>query len=178
MADSCIICQIIEGSIASKKVYEDEEIIAFLDFNGAARGHTFIAPKKHFAIFEQIPDALITKIFSLSNKVSSALFETLGAHGTNIFITNGVSAGQTIAHFTVNVIPRKEGDGINLQWKPRQLSEEEMSTVELRVKGETKNIGVSGTTPIEKAAKKEEPRQAFESDEENYLWRSVNRRIS
>ena len=176
MAD-CVICQIIEGNVPSKKIYEDDEILAFLDMNGATPGHTFIVPKKHYPIFEQIPDELVGKLFSVSNKISTALFETLQVQGTNIFITNGVSAGQSVAHFVINIIPRKEGDGVNLQWQPKQLNEEEMSTVELKIKEGTKDIGVADTSEA-KVEKKEEKRESISADEENYLWKSVNRKIS
>ena len=92
----------------------------------------------------------------------------MGAQGTNIFVSNGVSAGQSVAHFTVNVIPRKEGDNVNLEWKPIQLSEEEMSTAELKIKEVTKDMG----------AEKQEKRESLDADEENYLWKSVNRKIA
>ncbi|MCK5283399.1 MAG: HIT family protein [Nanoarchaeota archaeon] len=178
MADSCVICQIIEGKVASKKIYEDDEIVAFLDFNGAAPGHTFVVPKKHYPIFEQIPDPLVGKLFSVSNKISTALFETLKVQGTNIFITNGVNAGQSVAHLVINVIPRKERDGINLQWKPKQLSEEEMSTIELKIKEGTRNVGGFDTGSGESVQAKGEKRESVASDEENLLWKSVNRRIA
>ena len=172
----CLICQIIEGKVPSKKIYEDDEILAFLDYNGASRGHTFIVPKKHYPIFEQVPDELVEKIFSVANKISTALFETMNVQGTNIFIANGVSAGQSVAHFIVNVIPRTEGDGINLQWNPKQLSEEEMSTVEIKIKEGTKDIGVSQSAQS-KIETKTEQREVI-SGEHNYLWKSVNKRIA
>lgn len=177
MADNCVICQIVDGTVASKKVYEDDEVLAVLDFNGASKGHVFVVPKKHIPIFEQVPDALSGKLFSISNKISTALFESLGAQGTNIFVTNGLSAGQSVAHFVINIIPRKEGDGINLQWKPRQMSEEEMSTVELKIKEQTKNIG-GFDSKEKKEEKKDSKAESIGNDEENYLWKSINRRVA
>ena len=139
--NNCIVCQIIENKIPSKKIYEDELVMAVLDVNGSNPGHCFILPKAHYPIIEQVPNNEVGRLFQVSNKISSAIFETLGAQGTNIFAANGIPAGQTVAHFTINVIPRKDNDGINLQWQPKQLSEEEMSTVELKLKEQTKNIG-------------------------------------
>lgn len=139
--DTCIVCQIARGTIPSKKVYEDDSVLAVLDVNGANPGHCFILPKEHYPIIEQVPDIEIKKIFSVANKISSSVFEALQAQGTNIFVANGIPAGQTVAHFIVHVIPRFEKDGINLQWKPKQLDEEEMSTIELKLKEQAKNIG-------------------------------------
>ena len=126
---NCIICSIIAGNIPSKKVYEDDLILGVIDMNGANPGHCFVMPKNHYAILEQVPDNEVAKLFQASNKISRAIFESIGAQGTNIFLANGIPAGQTVAHVTVNVIPRKENDGVNLQWAPKQLSEEEISTV-------------------------------------------------
>ena len=172
--EGCIVCQIIANNVPSKKVYEDELTLAVLDVNGANPGHCFVMPKKHYQIIEQVPDAEIGKLFAVSNKISSAIFESLGAKGTNIFVANGVPAGQTVAHFTINVIPRKENDGINLQWQPRQLSEEEMSTVELRLKEQTKNIG--HFEKEEKKTKIHAPKPALLSEnEEEYFTKQMRR---
>lgn len=173
--EKCIVCRIIEGGIPSKKIYEDELVMAVLDVNGANPGHCFLMPKNHYPIIEQVPDAEIGKLFQVSNKISSAIFESLGAQGTNLFIANGIPAGQTVAHFTINIIPRKENDGINLQWQPRQLGEEEMSTVELKLKEQTKNIG-----HFEKEREKPKihaTKQAVLSDEEEEYFSRQLRRV-
>ena len=140
--DSCLICQIVEGKIPSFKIGENQKAIAVLDINGANPGHAFVIPKNHYPIFEQVPDEDVGLIFDLANKVSIALFDLIGAEGTNLFIANGVPAGQTVAHFLINVVPRKQNDGINLQWKPKQLGEEELATVELKMKEELKGAAV------------------------------------
>lgn len=172
--ESCIVCQIVAGKVPSKKIYEDELAIAVLDVNGANPGHCFVMPKSHYPIIEQVPDIEIARLFQISNKISSAIFESLGAQGTNIFVANGIPAGQTVAHFTINVIPRKENDGINLQWQPKQLSEEEMSTVELKLKEQTKNMG-----HFEKEEKKPKPHLqkqiALSDEEEEYFDRQMRR---
>lgn len=175
--EDCLICGIIKGKIPSKKIYEDEDTLVILDVNGALPGHCFVLPKEHYPILEQVPDFIIAKLFSIANKISSTLFESLNIQGTNIFVANGVAAGQTVAHFTINVIPRKENDGINLQWQPKQLNEEEMSTVELKLKEGTKNIGY-----FEKkkpgAAKKETKEKTVtisDEEEENYLIKSLKK---
>jgi len=175
-SERCVVCQIIESRIPSKKIYEDELAMAVLDVNGANPGHCFIMPKNHYPIIEQVPDDEIGRLFQISNKISVAIFESLGAQGTNIFVANGIPAGQTVAHFTINVIPRKENDGINLQWKPKQLSEEEMSTVELKLKDETKNIGIEPEKKAKKTLKTLEPQPvALSEEEETYFAKQMRR---
>lgn len=173
--EGCIVCGIIAGRIPSKKVYEDDLAMAVLDVNGSNPGHCFVMPKNHYPIIEQVPDAEIGKLFQVSNKISTAIFESLGVQGTNLFVANGIPAGQTVAHFTINIIPRKENDGINLQWQPRQLSEEEMSTVELKLKEQSKNIG--HFEKEKKPAKLSAPKPIEISNEEEEFFSSQIRRL-
>lgn len=175
MRESCLVCQIAAGRIPSKKIYEDDLSLAVLDVNGANPGHCFVFPKNHYPIIEQVPDAEIGKLFQVSNKISTAIFESLGAQGTNIFVANGVPAGQTVAHFTINIIPRNENDGINLQWQPKQLSEEEMSTVELKLKEQAKNVG--HFEQEKKTQKAYAPKQVILSDEEEESFSRQLRRL-
>lgn len=171
---ACLVCQIIEGKIPSKKIYEDDLVMAVLDVNGSSPGHCFVIPKNHYPIIEQVPDVEVSRLFQVSNKISSAIFESLGAQGTNIFVANGIPAGQTVAHFMINIIPRKENDGINLQWQPKQLNEEEISTIELKLKEQAKNIGY-----FEKEEKK--PRVhapkpvSFSEEEDEYFIKQMRR---
>ncbi|MCH8067090.1 MAG: HIT family protein [Nanoarchaeota archaeon] len=179
--ESCLICQIVANKVPSHKVYEDDLTLAVLDVNGANPGHCFVIPKNHYPIIEQVPDQELANLFGVANKISSSIFENLKAQGTNIFVANGIPAGQTVAHFVINVIPRKENDGINLQWKPKQLTQEEMSTVELKLKEQIENIGVGKIEPIEGSKTLSGPVQAgtqpiSEDDEdEDYISRQMNR---
>ncbi len=173
--ENCILCQIVAGKIPSKKVYEDDEVVAILDVNGASIGHCFVMPKEHFAIFEQVPDSLVGKLFKVANAVSSAIFETLNVQGTNIFVSNGTSAGQTVAHFMINVIPRKEGDGINLQWQPKQVSQEELTSIESRLKEQTAGGVQAQTEKAEENPVPAEKEPEVISGEENYLVKQLRR---
>jgi len=179
--ESCLICQIVGNNVPSYKIYEDDLILAVLDVNGSNPGHCFIIPKNHYPIIEQVPDAEIAHMFTIANKISSSIFENLKSQGTNIFVANGIPAGQTVAHFTINVIPRKENDGINLQWKPKQLTEEEMSTVELKLKEQIQNIGVENiekTDQPKTIPENTEPQQTqpiSDDDEEDYVAKQLRR---
>ena len=174
--ESCLICQIVANNIPSYKVYEDEMAIAALDFNGANPGHCFIIPKNHYPILEQVPNEDLGHLFLVANKVSSAIFESLRAQGTNIFVANGIPAGQAVAHFMINVIPRKENDNISLQWATKQMSEEEMSTVELKLKENMQ--GVAGESPEKKEKHKahaERPKPFISDDEEDYFMSQLRK---
>src|SRR3989338_1894436 len=106
----CILCQIVAGKIPSKKIYEDQFCLAVLDINPATKGHILILPKEHYAIMPQVPDEPLAYLFTAAKKISQALLRGLKMSGTNIFIANGLAAGQKSQHFMLHLIPRKEGD--------------------------------------------------------------------
>ena len=108
----CKICEKIEKE-KELRIYEDNEVIAFLEEKPTTPGQIILLPKKHVPILEQLSNKLIGYIFTIANKLSSALFDSIGCHGTNILINNGIAAGQKHSHFSLNIIPRKEEDNIN-----------------------------------------------------------------
>ena len=171
----CEFCTLIKGKM--NKVYEDEQIFVMHAPKPATFGHLLVLPKKHAMIIEQIPDFEIGEMFGKINKISTAVFESLGAQGTNIILQNGVAAGQSHSHLMVHVIPRREGDGIDFTWQPKSLSEEDMSTIELKLKEFTKNIGLFEEKPPEPLEIDSEVEQIkdVDGDEENYLIKQLER---
>ena len=108
----CIFCQILSGKVPSKKIYEDDKCLAILDINPAAKGHLLLLTKEHYSIMPQIPDGILGHLAIISKYLSQSLLKILKVGGTNIFIANGLAAGQKAQHFMVHIIPRKEGDGL------------------------------------------------------------------
>ncbi len=168
---SCEICELIKNK--KKVILEDNDVVAMLHPRPATAGHIIIVPKQHIPIIENCPDSTVGKIFNLANKISTIVFESLQAHGTNMLVQNGVAAGQSSAHFMLHVIPRRENDGLNFQWQPKKSSDDELSTAELQLKEHTGKIGIEkeDKKPIE--VKKEEIEEI--SGEENYLIKQLER---
>ena len=125
----CIFCQIIAGKVQSKKVYDDEEVIAILDVNPANPGHLLIMPKEHYSIMPQIPEDEVGHIFMVAKALSNASLRALEVQGSNIIVANGVAAGQRAQHFMVHLIPRKENDNINFQIPQKTIPEQELKKV-------------------------------------------------
>lgn len=142
----CIFCQIATGKVASKKVYEDEHVIAVLDINPANPGHLLIITKKHYFVMPQMPDDEVEHVGKISKQLSQVLLKALKLEGTTVFIANGVAAGQKAQHFMMHVIPRKEGDAIGIEISPRQISDEDYDKIhKALLQGVEKNLGkVSG----------------------------------
>ncbi len=136
-------CQFCDAIRAKEwAVYEDDVAAVMLSKSPAMPGHLLVVPKEHFTILEQTPDAVVRKLAAVSNKASTALIQLLGASGANLIIENGTGAEQQVPHLSFNIIPRVEGDGMNFQWQPRKLSEEQMGLAELQLKEQAKGLGV------------------------------------
>jgi histidine triad (HIT) family protein len=173
MAD-CDFCELIKQK--KNLIYEDDQIFVMHAPKPASIGHVLVLPKEHVMIIEQMHDYTVAEIFQKINKISTAVFESLGAHGTNIIVQNGVAAGQNCSHLIIHLIARREGDGIDFAWQPRQLSEEEMSTVELNLKESAKNIGGFEKKPAKPIELKTEVKKIKEDDkEENYMIKQLQR---
>ncbi len=170
----CKICEFINNKV--NKLYEDELVYVMLPEKPSSLGHVWVVPKKHYPIIEQIPDFELGPLFNITNKLSSILFETLKIQGTNIIVQNGIAAGQKFAHFVISIIPRTENDGLKLEWVPQQVSEEDMSTAELKLKEQTQNVGGFITeTPKETISLGQKKEVLDYSSEENYLIRQLRK---
>lgn len=108
---------------------EDDDLYVALPKKAIAPGHMVIVPKEEYVILEEVPDAIIAKIFQIANKVSGVLFEILDIQGTNYLIQNGDGAGQSVDVFSLNIIPRTEDDDLNLSWTPMQVSDDKIDGV-------------------------------------------------
>ena len=127
--DDCIFCKIANGEIPSSTIYEDEDFRIFLDLNPAARGHALLVPKEHFNDLFEMNDELCQKAMALAKKLAGRMKEALGCDGFNLVQNNGAAAGQTIFHFHLHLIPRYENDGITIQYKPMELTDEQIETM-------------------------------------------------
>ncbi len=109
--DKCIFCQIVEGEIPTHhKVYEDSEVLAFLDINPNAHGHTLVIPKDHFENIYTTPDKRLCHMILIAKKLAIALKLATEADGINIIMNNEPGGNQAVMHAHIHVIPRHEGD--------------------------------------------------------------------
>lgn len=114
----CIFCKIATHEINSYNVYEDDDFYAFLDLSQVTKGHTLLIPKQHSENFLQIEPELLTKMMPVAQKLGQVLVTKLNASGLNIINNCGVSAGQTVMHTHLHLIPRyDEHDQLHIEFK-------------------------------------------------------------
>lgn len=109
----CPFCKIIKGDIPSKKIYEDDKLLAILDINPVKEGHILLMPKEHYPIMPLIPQETLDKLFMMTRRLAEIVRLVFERSGTTIFVANGGVAGQQSAHFMLHIIPRDDGDGID-----------------------------------------------------------------
>lgn len=134
-ADSNIFCKIARGEIPCRKVYEDDLIIAFLDIAPAAKGHTVVTTKQLYQSLDVVPPHILAAIMAVLPKLAIKVCDAVGAKDYNILSNNGSVAGQTIFNTHIHIIPRTEGDALNLSWGGAQVEvdPEEMDKLALAV---------------------------------------------
>ena len=108
MSDNCLFCKIVKGDIPSKKVYEDEEFIAFHDINPAAPVHLLLVPKRHVVSMQDItPDDApwLGRMMALASKLAADNGCRPGpSGGFRLVVNNGHDGGQEIDHLHVHII--------------------------------------------------------------------------
>ena len=134
MKEDCIFCKIAKGEIHSATVYEDSHFTVILDVNPATKGHCLIIPKEHFDNIYDLDGETAGKLFALATCIARAMRDALKCDGLNLVQNNGEIAGQTVNHFHLHLIPRYEGDGLNLNWAQQEISAEQLEEIRQSIK--------------------------------------------
>ena len=123
MTNDCVFCGIAEGEIPSFKVYEDEQVLAYLDINPFAKGHTLVIPKAHTKGLLDTDDEVLADLIVKVKKIAAHVAFALGADGFNILQNNGDAAGQTVRHVHFHIIPRWNGSPLTFENTKGDLDE-------------------------------------------------------
>jgi histidine triad (HIT) family protein len=126
---NCVFCQIAQGKIPARKVYEDPKCIAVLDISPANLGHMLLMPKEHYSVMPQLPDELTGHLFRISKKLSQAAMKAFKLKGTTIFVANGMAAGQKAPHVLIHIIPRAFDDGLDLVMPTAKVDQKPLKEV-------------------------------------------------
>lgn len=115
--EDCIFCKIINGEIPSAKVYEDDQVYAFLDISQVTKGHTLVIPKTHTKNIYETPPEVASTLFARVPKIANSIKEVYRPIGMNVLNNNEAAAEQSVFHLHIHIIPRYgEGDGYDLGW--------------------------------------------------------------
>ena len=129
----CIFCKIIKKEIPAHIVYEDDDVLAFLDISQVTEGHTLVIPKKHIPNIYALEEEATT-LFKAVPKIARALRDTFNPIGLNM-INNNDRPLQSVFHFHVHLIPRYENDGmyVGLDKDIENVDHEHLSSLKNRI---------------------------------------------
>ena len=117
----CIFCKIISGHIPAHKIFENNQILAFLDVGPLSAGHTLVIPKGHWVTLDQVPDEVSAAIGRILPRLSRSVTKAVGASSWNLLQNNGRPAHQFVDHVHFHIIPKIDSAGLGIEWCPIQM---------------------------------------------------------
>ena len=129
----CIFCKIIEGSVPCLKVEEDEYTLSFMDVAKDVDGHILVVPKAHQKNILDCDEETLVHLMRAVKRASNHLTDNCGYDGVNLLNASGESAGQSVPHFHMHIIPRRKNDGIDA-WPAFEGASEEIADIWNKVK--------------------------------------------
>jgi len=131
----CVFCKIVAGQIPSTRVFEDEHTLAFMDLGQVNPGHVLVAVKKHAANIYALDDTQAAALARASTRVARAVEAAFKPEGLSVYQANGKVAGQTVFHYHVHLLPRHEGDGMELTWPVKNPPREKLEEHAAKIRG-------------------------------------------
>jgi histidine triad (HIT) family protein len=108
MSENCIFCKIGRGEIPAKKVYEDEEFVAFHDINPAAPVHLLLIPRRHIVSLQDVEasdEGWLGRMMTLASRLAAENGCTPGAQGGfRLVVNSGIEGGQEVPHLHFHII--------------------------------------------------------------------------
>jgi len=133
-ADDCLFCKIVSGKIPAEKIYEDEDILAFMDIGPISDGHSLVIPKHHCEWLHECPPEVLSKVASQLGKIAGAVASAMNSDGYNILCNNGRAAGQLVKHLHFHIIPRNVSDGVFNRWPSYKYEDGKIEAISVEIR--------------------------------------------
>ncbi len=127
--DDCILCAIAGGAAPASFVYEDDQVVGILSLDQPTGFKTLVLPRAHVETIYELSGDQAGRIFRAAVRIACAVREASGCAGLNVVQSNGVVAGQDVPHFHMHLLPRNDGDGIQLDWPAREVDRERLDAM-------------------------------------------------
>ena len=131
---NCIFCKIAAGTIPCHKIYEDTDVLAFLDIGPIVRGHTLVIPKHHAVNYLDCPPEIAVKLAAMMPQLCRAVVAATGAKACHVLVNNGPEAMQSVMHLHQHILPRFDGDHFRLPWPAQKLDSGEAAEIAAAVR--------------------------------------------
>jgi len=125
----------VEGEVPATKIYEDAEVLAFMNLHPTNKGQVLVIPKDHVENIYGFSEELAARIMLITKKLAIAVKNGVDADGVNLIMNNEEAAGQQIFHAHMHIIPRFNDDGLK-SWPAIDYNEGEIEEWGEKVKKE------------------------------------------
>ena len=116
---SCLFCD--DKDVQSRIIFKNDLVVVFPSNMPITIGHVLICPVRHILKIDQLSDDELKAIKDLITRIKKSLIKSFGAEGFNIAWNEGITAGQTVDHLHIHVVPRKAGDTGIYEYEPRKF---------------------------------------------------------
>lgn len=118
--NDCIFCAIVAGDAPASIVLDEPDVLAFMDIRPFTPGHLLVVPKRHASGLARLDPDDGAKVFAAGQRIATAMRASdLPIDGVNMFLADGVAAGQEVFHVHLHLVPRTSGDGFGIRAQPR-----------------------------------------------------------
>jgi histidine triad (HIT) family protein len=119
-----IFSKILRNEIPCHRVYEDDQVLAFLDINPISKGHTLIIPREEAETLDKLSADSAAAIGRVLPRIAQAVMAATGAKHYNVLQNNGAPAHQAVFHVHFHIIPKyDDGTGLGIGWKSGKLED-------------------------------------------------------
>jgi histidine triad (HIT) family protein len=132
----CIFCEIILSKKRAQIVFEDDQVIAFLDHFPIRLGHTLIIPKTHYETILDIPDAELAYLIQKTKMLAGKIKIAMNASGLRVSNNNYPSANQRVPHIHFHIIPATDEAPFKVKFERINLSESQFEAIARKIRGE------------------------------------------
>ncbi|MDO9252052.1 HIT family protein [Hydrogenophaga sp.] len=133
MTDS-VFTRIIRRDIPAAIVFEDEQVIAFMDAGQVNPGHVLVATRRQVETFMELDEAQAAHLFAVAHRVARAVQAAYQPEGMTLLQTNKPAGWQTVPHVHVHVLPRYANDGVDLVWPRKDPPLAELQALAARIR--------------------------------------------
>jgi len=131
---NCVFCRIVAKEIPAAIVHEDEHTIAFMDAGQVNPGHVLVAAKGHAENLYELNDAQAAALLKTAAHVARAIRAAFNPQGLSVYQANGSAAWQTVFHYHMHLVPRREGDGMALTWPAKNPPREKLAEYAAKIR--------------------------------------------
>lgn len=110
----CVFCRIVRDELPSHRVCETDRTLVFMDIAPVSDGHTLVITKAHAPMLYDVSEADLAAVAATARRVAHAIRAALAPDGLMVFQLNGAAAMQSVFHYHMHLLPRREGEPLAL----------------------------------------------------------------